>query len=166
MTESSDSKTQREIIGLIADRAAFEDATRDLLDAGFEKPDLSVLSSHDSLEAAESSSGSWSDAITALVGEYKVVGPLVASGGIFLAGGPVAATVGAIVGAAVSGIAAKEVLDEVTSSHQEDFQRALDAGGLILWVRVTDAEKELQARDILARHGATNIHLHEAGAAD
>ncbi|MDP7547632.1 MAG: hypothetical protein QGF20_10100, partial [Alphaproteobacteria bacterium] len=39
-------------------------------------------------------------------------------------------------GAAVGGIAVKEILDEVTSTpHTEDFARSLEAGSVILWVR-------------------------------
>ncbi|GAB6052159.1 hypothetical protein JCM17960_09790 [Magnetospira thiophila] len=166
MTESTPTLSKRELIGLIRDRSSFDNTVQDLLRAGFAETDLSLLSSHDSLEAADSVDSPWSDAITALVGEYKVIGPLVASGAIFLAGGPVAGTIGALVGAAVSGIAAKEVLDEVTSNHQEDFQRALDAGGLILWVRVDGAAQETLARDILARNGAANIHLHDGSQTD
>ena len=51
-----------------------------------------------------------------------------ASGAILLVGGTVSATIAGIIGAAVGGIAVKEVLDEVTSTpHTEDFARSLEA---------------------------------------
>ena len=46
-----------------------------------------------------------------------------------------AATLAALIGAAVGGMAVKEVLEEVSSApHTVDFKRALDAGSIILWV--------------------------------
>ncbi len=158
MTETPDSAPIREVVGLFDDRAAFDAAVDDLLAAGFDRSDLSVLSSHDSLDAAEHSGFDWG---AALAGEYKMVGPLVASGAVFLAGGPVAATIAAVIGAAVGGAAVKELIDEVTSAHHDDFARAMKAGGLVLWARVADTDAEAAARDVLARHGAGSVHRHD-----
>jgi hypothetical protein len=158
-----DSPTRaREVVGLFADRAGFEKAVAALLAAGFDRTDLSVLSSHESLDAAERPSNPWRDVVTALIGEYKVVGPLVASGVIFLTSGPVAATVAGLIGAAVSGVAVKEVLDEVLAKpHTADFERALAAGGMILWVRVEDEAAVERASRALIAGGASNVHLHD-----
>ncbi|MBL6958738.1 MAG: hypothetical protein ISR52_07145 [Rhodospirillales bacterium] len=151
----------REAVGLFADRDSFEAAVTALLGAGFERTDLSVLSSHESLEAAGTPGKPWKDVLTALVGELKYEGPLVASGAILLVGGTIAATIAGIIGAATAGIAAKEVLDEVTSSpHTEDFARSLDAGSVILWVRVTDDDEERKASGLLEGHGGANVHIH------
>lgn len=163
MTDSAPAAPTREVVGLFTDRADFDSATHELLTTGFDRTDLSVLSSHDSLDSADAPASPWKEAVLALAGEYKIIGPLVASGGIFLAGGPMAATVAAVVGAAVGSIAVKEVIDEVTSAHNADFQRALEAGGLILWVRVANEGSESHARRILETHRARNIHLHEGG---
>ena len=88
----------REVVGLFAERTAFEAAIGGLMDAGFERSDLSVLSSHESIDAAGSPGKPWSDALTAMVGELKFEAPLVASGAIFLVGGPMAASVAGISG--------------------------------------------------------------------
>ena len=148
-----------EIVGLFAGKSEWEAAVSDLLSAGFERSDLSLLSSHDSLDVLESGGSAWKDSLTALVGEYKVLGPLAVSGGIFLASGPVAGAVAAAIGAAVSGMAAKEVLEEVLAAPEaEDFARALDAGSVILWVGVEGEKEQVDARRILAENNAENIH--------
>lgn len=163
MTDQTDTPAPyREVVGLFADKDSFEAAAKALLDQGFERADLSVLGSHESLDAAGNPGKPLKDVFTALVGELKYEGPLVASGAILLAGGPAAAAIAALIGAATAGVAAKEVLDEVTAApHTEDFARSLDAGSVILWVRAADTELEDRAAEILARHGGTNVHVHE-----
>ena len=151
-----------EVVGLFGNRAGFEAAVAALLAAGFERADLSVLASHESLDAAGRPAKPWRDVLTALVGDLKYEGPLVASGLIFLAGGPVTSTLAAVAGAAVGGMAAKEFLEEVTAQpHTDDFARSLEAGGVILWACAeTDARRE-QATAILIAHGGQNVHVSE-----
>ncbi len=163
MTEKAQTSTAgREVIGLFSDRHSFEAAIAALMEHGFERTDLSVLSSHESIDAAGSPGKPWRDVMTAMVGEVKYEVPLVAAGGVFLAGGPVAAVIAGIIGAAVGGVAIKEVLEEVAAKpHTEDFARSLDAGGVILWVRAADGDRETAAGDILEQHGGFNIHVHE-----
>ncbi len=151
----------REAVGLFADRESFEAAVEALKGAGFERTDLSVLGSHESIDAAGEPGKPFKDILTALVGELKYEGPLVASGAILLVGGTVSATIAGIIGAAVGGIAVKEVLDEVTSTpHTEDFARSLEAGSVILWVRTPDKELERAATAILEENGGVNVHTH------
>ena len=66
---------------------SFDAAVRELRDSGFKRTDLSVLSSHESIDVAGSDGRSWGDVLTALVGEVKYEVPLVASGAIALFGG-------------------------------------------------------------------------------
>lgn len=152
-------RLDREVVGLFADQGPFEDAIKALLGSGFAHADLSVLASHDSLEAATTSQPRWQDRLTALVGELRYEGPLVASGAILLAGGATAAWLAGVIAAAVGGLALKELVGEATATpHTDDFARSLAAGSLILWVRADAPEREAAARRILAAHGASNIH--------
>ncbi len=163
MTKSPDVSTSgREVIGLFSDRESFEAAVTALTEAGFGHADLSVLGSHESIDAAGAPGKHWRDVLTAMVGEIKYEAPLVASGAIFLAGGPVAATIAGVIGATVGGVAVKEMLEEVTAKpHTEDFARSLEAGSVILWVRATDAGRERQASTILEQNRGANIHVHQ-----
>lgn len=151
-----------DVVGLFADRETFQAAVDALFAAGFERTDLSVLSSHESIDAAGKPSKPWKDVLTALIGELKYEGPLVASGAIILVGGPTAAAIAATIGTAVTGIAAKEILNEVTATpHTEDFARSLEAGSLILWVRAESAEREALATSILTSNDGANVHVHQ-----
>jgi hypothetical protein len=162
VNDTSSSAGVREVVGLFAERDSFEAAIKALSGAGFERSDLSLLSSHESLEAAGEPGKPWQDVMRALVGELKFEAPLVASGAIFLAGGPVAASVAALIGATTGVIAAKEVIEGVTSTpHTEDFARSLEAGSVILWVRTTTDEREQTAMTVLNENGGSNVHLHE-----
>jgi hypothetical protein len=153
-------QTQVEVVALFADRASFEEAVAALREAGFDRTDLSVLTSHSSLDAAGKEGTSWRDALLALVGDIKYEVPLVASGAIILAGGPIAATLSAIIGAAVGGVAAREVLGEVTAKpHTEEFARAVDAGAIVLWAYGDTIGRQQLAAEILEACGGTNIHL-------
>jgi len=155
----------REVVGLFAGRDAFDAAVLRLTEAGFDRADLSVLASHESLQGAGKPGRAWRDALVALVGETKYEWPLVASGAILLAGGPLAATVAALVGAAVGGVAMKELLDEVTATpHTAEFAQALDAGAVILWVRADDDTRERQATAILQQAAAGDVHTVERDA--
>jgi len=155
-------RSTREIVGLFADRAHFESAVEALLRAGFDRPRLSVLASHESLEVASTSGRSWRDALVALVGELKFEGPLVAAGLIAIAAGPVGAAIAALVAAGVGGAALKEVLDEVAAlPDSSNFARALAAGSVILWVGVETTAEEETALALLAAAGGSNVHLCE-----
>ena len=150
-----------EVVGILESREAFEETVCALRKIGFERTDLSVLSSHESIEAAGKPAKPLKDVMTALVGEIRFEGSMVASGAVFLAGGPIGEIIGAVVGATVGGVALKEVLDEVTATpHTEDFARAADAGSIILWVRALDEGKQEKAKRMLSDLGAGNVHLH------
>lgn len=122
MPETAINSSIHEVVGLFANSEIFQATIDALFAAGFERTDSSVLSSHESIDAAGKPSRPWKDVLTALIGELKYEGPLVASGAILLVGGPTAAAIAATIGTAVTGIAAKELLDEVSATpHTEDF---------------------------------------------
>ncbi|MBB3263086.1 hypothetical protein FHW79_000673 [Azospirillum sp. OGB3] len=151
----------REVVALFKTREAFDKAVAALLDAGFDRDDLSVLASHTSLEAADQRPQAPSDeALTGLVGELKYAFPLTTAGLLAIVGGPIAAPLAAIVAAGLGGVAIKDYLDELTSHPDTDeFSRALETGGVILWVRTAEVEDEVEAAEILEGNGGANIHL-------
>lgn len=154
--------TIHEAVGLFADRPSFEAAVHFLLENGFDRTDLSVLDSHESLEVAGAPGKPWKDVLTALVGEIKYEGPLVASGAILLAGGPTAALIATVIGAATATAAAKELLDEVTATpHTQNFANAVNAGVVILWVACSNEAQQQTALTALKQFGGANVHLHQ-----
>lgn len=152
----------REAVGVFAKREEFEAAVAELEAAGFDHADLSVLATREAIEAAGSHEDSWQEVFNAFVNEIRYENPLFASGMIFLAGGPVTATIAGIIAAAVGGLAVKDVIEEIVARpHTEEFARAVEAGGAILWVHAPTAERERDAMAILKANGATNVHVVE-----
>lgn len=159
---TNDTYTIREVVGTFADRERFQGAITALMGAGFSRSDLSVLSSHESIDVVGQEGKPWRDVLVALVGELKYEGPLVAAGLIALAAGPVGAAIAGLIAAGVGGAAVKELLDEVSAiPDSDDFTRALAAGSVILWVAAPDGEREAKATSILLAHGAANVHVFE-----
>ncbi len=163
MTDSDNTNsTIREAVALFSSRESLQGAIDALIEAGFERSDLSVLSSHDSIEAAEEPENRLDDLRNALGGDLRYLGPLAAAGFIMLAAGPMAAVLAAVIAAGIGGMAAKELLDETTSApHAEDFARALEAGAVIIWVRAANKDGEARAIAILEQQGGTNAHMNE-----
>lgn len=154
--------TTREVVGTFADREHFQAAVDALFKAGFVRTDLSVLSSHESIDTAAQPGKSWKDVLVALVGETKYEGPLVAAGLIALAAGPVGAVIAGLVAAGVGGVAVKELLDEVAAlPDSAAFAKALKDGSVVLWVAAADAGAEDRAKTILHDAGAQNLHVFE-----
>jgi hypothetical protein len=163
MTETSSSfPIVREAVASFPDRDHFHRAVSRLLAAGFETSDLSVLASHDSLAAAGEPGGAEPKVVPAgLSDEIKYIAPLTVAGIILLSGGPIAATVAALVGAGLGGAALKELFDDYTAPrHSDDFAVALHAGAALLWVRCEDPERELTATRILEEAGGSHVHVH------
>src|SRR5260370_41558085 len=93
----------REAVASFADQKHFRQAVGDLLTAGFEPSDLSVLAAHESLDVARGGAGyrkaphSWLP--TRLADEMKNLAPLPIAGILALSGGPVAPRLAARVSA-------------------------------------------------------------------
>lgn len=120
---------------------------------------MSVLASHQALSATEEHPA---DLIAAgLSGEIKYIAPLTVAGIILISGGPIAATLAALVGAGLGGAALKELFDDYAAPpHREEFAAALHAGAALLWVRCADPEIELRALRILEEAGGHHVHIH------
>lgn len=152
----------REVVGTFADRSHFEAAVSALLECGFDRGRLSVLTSHDSLDVAGGKAQKWRDGLTALMGEMKFEGPLVAAGLIALAAGPVGAVIAGLIAAGVGGVAVKDLLDEVAAiPDSDDFARALAAGSVVLWVSAEATAEEDRIKQLLIGAGGANVHIFE-----
>lgn len=159
--DSADGTTVSEIVGRFSARDPFMAAVKDLLAGGFDHADLSVLDTHESIGAAGTPGEAWQETLAGLAGEINYVGPITAAGLIGIATGPLGAAISATVAAGFTGAALVELLNTVKATpHTESFARALESGALLLWIRAEDAAHQAQARDILTRHGAADVHLH------
>ena len=159
MAAASQFPVIREAVASFPDRQRFRGAVSALLAAGFEPSDLSVLASHQPLAAADEATGELVAA--GLSDEIKYIAPLTVAGIVLISGGPIAATVAALVGAGLGGAALKELFDDYTAApHRDEFAASLAAGAALLWVRCADPELELRALRILEESGGRHVHIH------
>jgi len=150
----------REAGASFADRRHFRQAVADLRAAGFAVEDLSVLASHQPLDAADETR----DELLAagLSDEIKYIGPLTVAGIALISGGPVAAVIAALVGAGLGGAALKEFFDDYTAAPQRAaFEAALRAGAVLLWARCAAPEREREALRLLEEAGGRHAHVHD-----
>lgn len=152
---------ETEVVGRFADRESFTAAVEALTASGFEHSDLSVLDAHESISASAEPNEAWKESLSGLVGEIKYVGPLTAAGLIAIATGPVGMAVASVMAAGITGAALHEMLAKIRATpHTEAFARALERGAVLLWVAAETPDRQAVANDILARHGAADIHTH------
>ncbi len=182
-TVGSPRRVIREVVGVFHDEARFLAAIDELLSNGFDRAELSLLAGEDSVieklghgyrrvaeleddarvpRAAYVSTESIGDAEGGVIGLLVYVGATAAAGAILASGGTLAGAVIAAAMAGGAGGAAGTALARLIGKHHADhLQHQMDAGGLLLWVHLRDAEHGARARDILARHGATDVHQHD-----
>jgi hypothetical protein len=169
----------REAVGLFDNINALQEAVR-ALEATFPRQDISVLGNRKDLEEKfgapavspavvednaqvprESPVREEEQAIGTgvMVGVPAYVGAVAAA----IATGPVsipatlaAVTLGGGAGAVLGGVTAKLLGNHYT--HEIDAQ--IQKGGLLLWVRTPDQERENVACDIMQAHGAKHVRVH------
>jgi hypothetical protein len=154
----------REAVAAFADKPSLRRAAAALLAAGFKPTDLSLLASHDSLEVAGDLPGypgqPGQSLLAGLTDEVALLSPLTVAGIVLLSGGPVAVALGALVATGLGGVALKEVLDRFTANeHSEEFADALEAGAVLLWVRIDDPAREATALRLLQEAGGEDAHV-------
>jgi hypothetical protein len=155
-------------------------AVEELTKAGFQKGDISLLATEDAVarklghryerveeleddpnapRTAYRTRASAGDSEGLIVGSLTYLPAVVAAGTVVASAGVVAA---AVTGTAIAGALIGTVLARWLDKHQaEHLQEQLDRGGLLLWVRTPDAGAEQRALEILNRHSAHDVHIHE-----
>lgn len=92
----------------------------------------------------------------ATIAAFAAVGLTVATGGATA----LAAGIGAAAAGGAAGLGA--LLGKLYGQGQQKFmQEQIDRGGVLVWVHLRDATAEERALDILRRHGARDVHLHD-----
>lgn len=175
--------TVREAVAVFHDRDSFQAAIDDLLSNNFDRADLSLLAGHKSVEeklghmyekvgeledapdtprSAYVERDSVAEARTGIIGGLGYVGALAAVGAIVASGGAVG---WAIVGAVLAGGGGSAVgawfSRHMGEDRAESVHDQLAKGGLLLWVRARDADHEARAVEILSRHSADDVHVHD-----
>jgi hypothetical protein len=178
--------TVREAVGVFRDPDALNGAISDLVSAGVDRAELSLLSQEGILDGnlaknygntrtAEDDPAAPRQAVyadtdvrqgrTLVTSMASVIAAFAASGVVVLTGGAALAAIGAALGAAggigaVSAMVGKHAADE----QQKHLEQQLARGGILLWVKIMDPAKEARICGILARHAAEDVHIHDIAA--
>ncbi len=90
-----------------------------------------------------------------MLGALGAAGIIVASGGALAA-----ATAGAALGAGTWGLVGEILAKFIGEDHVRQIEEQLTHGGLLLWVRCLNSEREKSAMEILSRHSGRDVHIH------
>jgi hypothetical protein len=182
MTTSEESNQIREAVGVFGDAAAMQKAIEDLLSSGFKHADLSLLASEETVDKKLGhkykkvteieddaavpriryvSQDAISEGEYVFTGGLVILGALSAAGIIVASGGAlVGAFTGAALGAGTWGLLGELLAKFIGAQHAEYVQEQLTHGGLLLWVRCSNLERENSAMEILSRHSGRDVHMH------
>jgi hypothetical protein len=173
----------REAVAVFDGADTLADAVQALLEAGFDRAELSLLAGERSIEgklghayrrtaeledepkaprAAFVGDHSLAEARTGVIGGLAYVGAMLGAGAVVASGGTLAGAAAAAAaagggGGLLGGLAARLIGRE----RAERIQQQLEHGGLLLWVDLRDAAHEQRAVDILRRAGGRDAHVHE-----
>ena len=176
--------SSREVTGVFRSRKALIDAADDLLVAGFDRADIDVSAPLDELQrrlnyqsippadladiptAARQPLIDQGDVLTtdAVVGSLAGCIGAVAMAYFLIIRGMAPLSVGIVsvlTGLVVGGVAVLVVRRRLQRERVRGLEKLAEAYGLLIWVRVQSPEKEAEAQEILARHGAEAVHVHE-----
>ena len=171
-----------EAVGIFETKEKLQAAMYDLMIAGFSRYDISVLASQETLEEKFGSSFWRAEELAddpatpraAFVSE-EAIGELEGgiAGGLFFLGSAIAmtalltpaSTAAASIAAVAIGGSPAAVLGtllarRVHRHHRDYYQTQIEHGGILLWVRVLDPERERIAVEIMKGHSGTDVHVH------
>ncbi len=178
---TTDNGIIREAAGLFSSNDDLQDAIRELEGAVFPRQDISVMGSHEALEGVfgtqhVDSSNAMDDPATprmapsrpeeqtigsaALVGIPAYIGAMtmaLAAGAVSIPAAIGAAVIGGIGGGTIGGVLSKILHDR----YRHKIEEQIEEGGILLWVRTPDAEREEIAQNIMIKCGGHNVHIHE-----
>ncbi len=172
-----------EAVGVFDSFESLQKAFYDLRMVGFSRYDISLLARQQVLEeklgkaywrsadleddpnaprAAFVSEEAIGELEGAVVGGFFFLGSYVAMGAMLTAASTVAASIAAIaIGGAPAIVIGALLARRMGKKHKDYYANEIEHGGILLWVRVRDAEREALAVKIMKGHSGRDVHVHE-----
>jgi len=172
----------REAVAVFEDAQTLQDAIDELLESGFDRASLSLLAdektvrsklghAYEKVEELEDdtnvptisyvSTEAIGDAKGGLIGIPLYIAAGVAAGVVAASGGTLAATALAALVAGGAGATVGAVLAGMLGEHHAEYLgEQLKHGGVLLWVNTPDTAHEDRAKQILEKHSAHDVHVH------
>jgi hypothetical protein len=176
-------ETVREAVGVFHDAESFQNAVEDLMKAGFDRSELSLLAGARAVEqklghayqkiqeleddptvprAAYVGNHSLAIGRIGIIGGLAYIGAVVGAGAVVASGGTLAAVITAAASAGGGGgLLGGWAAGFLGRDRAQALQQQLDRGGLLLWVHVRDAAHAERATEILTGNGAEDVHVHD-----
>lgn len=173
----------REAVGVFHQWADLRAAVDELLLNGFDRADVSMLAGEQVVErklghvyekvteleddanaprVAFVGRDSMTEGKASAIGALGYVGAAAAVGAVVASGGALAWVLLAGVAAGGGGAALGTLLARALGrGRAKDIEAQINKGGLLLWVRTCDADREARATAILGKHGADDVHVHD-----
>jgi len=183
MSVAATGKTIREAVGVFRDAETLEAAVAELESSGFDRADISLLAGEDTVReklghrykavselendgkvprAAFVETYSVMGAEGSVIGALTFIGAVAAVGAVVASGGTLAAAItAAALSGGTGGLIGSSLAKFIGDHHAEHLQKQINHGGLLLWVRTWTPEQEKRATEILSRHSAFDVHLHD-----
>lgn len=176
-------QTIRETVGVFHDAAGLRKAADELMVAGFDRSELSMLGSRKAVEEklGDASQGAANlednprvpmqayigpdalvEAKAAIVGVPAFIGACAAAAPAIAQGASTTAVIiWAVIGAGaglILGAISAKLMGNKTSAY---LQNQIKSGGILLWVRTSTPERQQKASEIMKSAGATDVHVHD-----
>jgi hypothetical protein len=183
MPDAAYNSIMTEAVAVFHDVESFEAAIDNLLAAGFDHADINVLAHEDTIASklgpTHKSTAEFEDdpevprigyipnetignAEGAVIGAGVYVPAMFGGLAVAASGGTLLGVfVAAAVAGGAGGLIAAALARYIGHEHAKHLDQHLHHGGLLLWVRTRDAECEERALEILRRHSANDVHLHQ-----
>jgi hypothetical protein len=182
MRLAKEAESVREAVAVFDTAHTLQNAIDELLSSGFHRAELSLLAREADVvsklghkyrkaseiaddpsvpRAAYVSTEAIGDSQGAVIGTLIYVGAGLLMGPVAASGGTLAAiAAAAALGGGAGGLAGTWLAQLLGDQRAQHIQQQLDHGGLLLWVRTWNAERENVAVEILKRHGGRDVHVH------
>ncbi len=183
MSEASKNPSRMEAVAVFHDVQSFQAAIDDLLLAGFDHADINVLAHEHTVKSKvgreyrstaefeddpeaprigyvpEETIG---DAEGAVIGAGIYLPAVFGSLAVVASGGTMLGAFGAaLLAGGAGGLIGTALARLLGHEHTKHLEQHLNRGGLLLWVRTHDSQREQTALDVLSRHSAEDVHLHK-----
>ncbi len=176
-------RMSREAVAVFHDERSLQRAADDLLISGFDRSAISLLAGQRVVETSlrhsyksvtdleddprvprvhYAGTDSRTEAEGAVIGGLAYVGACASAGVVAASGGTALAALVAVTAAGgFAGLLGAGVARLIARHHAQHLQAQLDKGGLLLWVSVANDGQEREALEILNRHEAEDVHIHQ-----
>lgn len=172
-----------EVVGVFDTVEALQAAIYDLMIAGFSRYDISLLASEEAVteklgkrfwrsaeleddphapRASFVSEEAIGELEGGIAGGFFFLGSYIAMAALLTPASTLAASIAAIViGGGPAAVLGTLLARRVGKRHQDYYAEQLRHGGVLLWVRTRDTEKQELAAKIMTGHSGKDVHVHD-----